>query len=102
MGEFSWLLNVDELKVKVCSARSKDLTLCVSYRCDKVVQHAASTVHKQTVMLESAVSAVSNTVGLQASFSTTLSLQRIGALKCTCMYMYFDNIIKLHIIDCPL
>ena len=51
-------------------------------------------------MLESTASAVSNTVGLQASFSTTLSLQRKGALKC--MYMYFDNIIKLHIIDRPL
>ena len=52
------------------------------------------TVHKQAVMLESTTSAVSNTVGLEASFSTTLSLQRLGALKC----MYFDNIIKLHII----
>ena len=45
-------------------------------------------------MLESTASVVSNTVGLEGSFSTTLSLQRKGALKC----MYFDNIIKLHII----
>ena len=44
-------------------------------------------VLKQAVKLESTASAVSNTVGLEASFSTTLSLQRIGALKC----MYFDN-----------
>ena len=36
---------------------------------------------------ETTASAVSNTVGLEPSFSTTLSLQRIGALKC----MYFDN-----------
>ena len=39
-------------------------------------------------MLESTASAVSNTVGLEGSFSTTLYLQRIGTLKC----MYFDNI----------
>ena len=49
MGEFSWLIM---LKVKVCSARSKDLALCVSYRCDKVIQHAACAVHEQAVMLE--------------------------------------------------
>ena len=49
-------------------------------------------VHKQAVMLESTASAVSNTVALEASFSTTL--------KC----MYFDNIIMLHIVinDHPL
>ena len=33
---------------------------CVSYRCDKVVQHATSTAHKQGVMLESTASAVSD------------------------------------------
>ena len=49
MGEFSSLIM---LKVKVCSARSKDLALCVSYRCDKVIQHAACAVHEQAVMLE--------------------------------------------------
>ena len=35
----------------------------------------------QAVILESTASAVSNTVGLEPSFSTTLSLQRIGALN---------------------
>ena len=44
-------------------------------------------VLKQAVKLESTASAVTNTVGLEASFSTTLSVQRIGVLKC----MYFDN-----------
>ena len=72
--------------MKVCSARSKDLALCV-------VQHAASAV-QQVVMLQSMACAVRNIVGVEASFNTTLSLQRKGALKCT----YFDNIIKLHII----
>ena len=36
-------------------------------------------------------SAFSDTVGLKASFSTTLSLPHVGALKC----MYFDNIFKV-------
>ena len=48
-------------------------------------------LHKQVVMVESTASAVSNTVGLKASISTTLSLQIIGAPKC----MYFDNIYKV-------
>ena len=34
--------------------------------------HAASAVHKQAVILESTVSAVGNTVGLEASFNITL------------------------------
>ena len=37
-------------------------------------------------MLENTASAVSSTVGLEASFSTTLSLQKKSALKC----MYFE------------
>ena len=44
-------------------------------------------------MLQSMACAVCNIVGLEATFNTTLSLQK-GALKC----MYFDNTIKLHII----
>ena len=70
----------------VCSRRGAWITTpCISYRCDKVVQHGASTVHKQAVMLESTASAVANTGGLEAAFCTTLSLQKkalVGALKC--------------------
>ena len=54
-------------------------------RHDKVVQHAVSTVHKQAIMLECIV------VILLLLFSTTLSLQGKGALKC----MYLHNTIKL-------
>ena len=41
-------------------------------------------------MFESTASAVSNTVGLEASFSTTLSLQRIGALKYILSHRYLE------------
>ena len=44
-------------------------------------------------MLECIASAVSNTVGIEASFSTTFIFS-----KNSCFEMYFDNIIKLHII----
>ena len=59
----------------VCSRRGEwIITPCISYWRDKVVQHAASIVHKQAVMLESTASAVANTGGLEAAFCTTCVL----------------------------